>query len=289
MNTYFWRRTAAVLAAAASLLVAGCNTPPAYSVSEQPAARVGTVESITTQTVQNVPNAVGAIGGALVGGGLGSLIGGGTGKTVATVVGAIGGGFVGNELASRDQTLVWNIGVRYDDGSLPRPADVGARTSHRRPRARHVDRDRAPSRIETDAKAIHHFQRGIGRRIGEEAHYANVLQATRGDRRDRRRGARIRRVGFGARRPAGARQQGRDDAVEFHARSGHDVAAAEHRPRQGRADRAGDRQGGLHHRRLGRPCACSSPSRAASGSAPRSTRSPPPASASRPASRRARW
>jgi outer membrane lipoprotein SlyB len=117
VNTYFWRRTAAVLAAAASLLVGGCNTPPAYSVSEQPAARVGTVESIQTQTVQNVPSAVGAIGGALIGGGLGSLIGGGTGKTVATVVGAVGGGFVGNELASKDQTLVWNIGVRYDDGT----------------------------------------------------------------------------------------------------------------------------------------------------------------------------
>ncbi|MFO1414490.1 MAG: glycine zipper 2TM domain-containing protein [Burkholderiales bacterium] len=112
-----WRRGLAALAAVASLVLAGCNTPPAYQVSETPAARVGTVESIQTRTVQNVPNAVGAIGGALVGGGLGSLIGGGTGKTVATVVGAIGGGFVGNELASRDQTLVWDIGVRYDDGS----------------------------------------------------------------------------------------------------------------------------------------------------------------------------
>jgi outer membrane lipoprotein SlyB len=112
-----WRQPLAVFAAFAALLLAGCNTPPAYSVSEQPMARVGTVESIQTQTVQNVPNAVGAIGGALIGGGLGSLIGGGTGKTVATVVGAIGGGFVGNELASKDQTLVWNIGVRYDDGS----------------------------------------------------------------------------------------------------------------------------------------------------------------------------
>ena len=67
--------------------------------------------------MQNVPNAAGAIGGALIGGGLGSLIGGGTGRTVATVVGAVGGGFVGNELASRDQTMVWVIGVRYDDGS----------------------------------------------------------------------------------------------------------------------------------------------------------------------------
>jgi outer membrane lipoprotein SlyB len=105
------------VAAVAILALAGCNTPPAYQVSEQPMARVGTVESIQQHAVQNVPNAVGAIGGALIGGGLGSLIGGGTGKTVATVVGAIGGGFVGNELAGRDQTMVWVIGVRYDDGS----------------------------------------------------------------------------------------------------------------------------------------------------------------------------
>ena len=119
MRTSFqtWRRTAAALAACAAVLVAGCNTPPAYQVSDMPAARTGTIESLQTHTVQNVPNAVGAIGGALIGGGLGSLIGGGTGKTVATVVGAVGGGFVGNELASRDQTLVWVIGVRYDDGT----------------------------------------------------------------------------------------------------------------------------------------------------------------------------
>jgi outer membrane lipoprotein SlyB len=118
MNTsIIARRLAAVAAAGLALTLAACNTPPAFSVSEQPMARVGTVQSIQTRTVQNVPNAVGAIGGALVGGGLGSLIGGGTGKTVATVVGAIGGGFVGNELASRDQTLVWDIGIRYDDGS----------------------------------------------------------------------------------------------------------------------------------------------------------------------------
>lgn len=117
MKTSFWRRAAATFAAAAALTLAGCNTPPAYSVQQNPYGRTGTVESIQTQTVQNVDNAVGAIGGALVGGGLGSLIGGGTGRTVATVVGAVGGGFVGNELAGRSQTLVWNIGVRYDDGS----------------------------------------------------------------------------------------------------------------------------------------------------------------------------
>lgn len=113
-----WRRFAAALAAAAMLLTAGCATPPAYQVVEQPVARVGIVESITQDAVQNVNSAVGTIGGAVVGGALGSLIGGGTGQTVATVVGAIGGGFVGNEAAQRSRTLVWRIGVRYDDGSF---------------------------------------------------------------------------------------------------------------------------------------------------------------------------
>jgi len=112
-----WRRCAAVLSACAAMALAGCNTPPAYQV-EQPVSRVGTVESINQDSVQNVDSTVGAIGGALIGGGLGSLIGGGTGQVVATVVGAVGGGFAGNELAKRSQTLVWRIGVRYDDGSF---------------------------------------------------------------------------------------------------------------------------------------------------------------------------
>jgi len=112
-----WRRCAAVLGACAAMALAGCNTPPAYQV-EQPQSRVGTVESINQDSVQNVDSTVGAIGGALIGGGLGSLIGGGTGQVVATVVGAVGGGFAGNELAKRSQTLVWRIGVRYDDGSF---------------------------------------------------------------------------------------------------------------------------------------------------------------------------
>jgi outer membrane lipoprotein SlyB len=112
-----WRHAAAMVTACAAMALAGCNTPPAFQV-DQPSARVGTVESITQDSVQNVNNAVGAVGGALVGGGLGSLIGGGTGQVVATVVGAVGGGFAGNALAQQSQTLVWRIGVRYDDGSV---------------------------------------------------------------------------------------------------------------------------------------------------------------------------
>ena len=117
VETNWLRRAAASLAALAVALVAGCSTPPAYEVSQPTDGRVGTVESIQQDSVQKVNTAVGTIGGALIGGGLGSLIGGGTGKTVATVVGAVGGGFVGNQLAEKDRQLVWRIGVRYDDGS----------------------------------------------------------------------------------------------------------------------------------------------------------------------------
>lgn len=113
-----WRRGVAALTACAAMALAGCNTPPAFQVSEQPAIRIGTVESITQDSVQNVNTTVGTIGGALVGGGLGSLIGSGRGQTVATVVGAGAGAWGGNQLAQRSQTLVWRIGVRYDDGTF---------------------------------------------------------------------------------------------------------------------------------------------------------------------------
>ena len=102
----FWRRAGALLCAA--LLLAGCNTPPAFQVSE-PTARVGTVISITQDTVQNVNSAVG---------GIGSLFGGGSGQTVATVIGAAGGAYAGSQAAQRSQTFVWRIGVRYDDGTV---------------------------------------------------------------------------------------------------------------------------------------------------------------------------
>ncbi len=113
----FWRRGVAVWSAAVALLLAGCNTPPAFQVSE-PTARVGTVISITQDAVQNVNSAVGGIGGALIGGGIGSLFGGGSGQTVATIIGAAGGAYAGSQAAQRSQTFVWRIGVRYDDGTV---------------------------------------------------------------------------------------------------------------------------------------------------------------------------
>lgn len=113
-----WRRRAAALGAGAALLLAGCNTPPAFEVSQPAAGRVGTVESIHQDAVQNVNTTAGTIGGAVVGGGLGSLIGGGRGQTLATVVGAAGGAYLGNQAAQNSQTNVWRIAVRYDDGTV---------------------------------------------------------------------------------------------------------------------------------------------------------------------------
>ena len=111
-----WQRFAAVLSAGFALLLAGCETTPAFQVA-QPASRDGTVESIVQDTVQRGNAAAATIGGAVIGGLLGNQIGGGSGQTAATIVGAGGGAFVGNQAAQR-QTLVWRIGVRYDDGSL---------------------------------------------------------------------------------------------------------------------------------------------------------------------------
>lgn len=117
-NVVSWRGGLAAAFAALALALGGCGAPPAFQVSEQPVARVGTVESITQEQVQTGNQAVGTIGGALIGGGLGSLIGGGSGQTVATVVGAIGGGYAGNRIANNQSATVWRIVVRYDDGSL---------------------------------------------------------------------------------------------------------------------------------------------------------------------------
>ena len=73
--------------------------------------------SITQDSVQNVNTGVGTIGGAALGGAIGSLFGGGSGQTIATVVGAVGGGYLGNQASQNSRTNVWRITVRYDDGS----------------------------------------------------------------------------------------------------------------------------------------------------------------------------
>jgi outer membrane lipoprotein SlyB len=103
--------------ALAALLAAGC-AQPTYQVYNQPVARVGTIESIRQVDAQRWAPGAGAVVGGLTGLGVGSLIGGGGGRTAAMIVGAVGGGLVGNEMANRQTQLIWEIGVRYDDGGF---------------------------------------------------------------------------------------------------------------------------------------------------------------------------
>ena len=106
----------AALLIVAAIAVAGCAQQPAYQVYNQPVARVGTVESIRQVDKQKYAPGAGAVTGALIGGGLGSIAGQGWGKAAAVVVGAVGGGIVGNEMQKNQTELIWEIGIRYDDG-----------------------------------------------------------------------------------------------------------------------------------------------------------------------------
>lgn len=67
-------------------------------------------------------NALGALGGAVVGGLLGNQVGGGSGRDVATIAGALGGAYAGNEVARNQNgnggiARVFQVNLRMDDGA----------------------------------------------------------------------------------------------------------------------------------------------------------------------------
>ena len=119
MLRFFHPAIALAAALACGLLpLAGCGPQPTYQVIESPPpARTGTVESVNEVVEQKNPSGAGLIVGGLIGGGLGSLVGSGTGRTVATVVGAAGGAYAGHQVEKGQSQVVYQIGVRYDDGS----------------------------------------------------------------------------------------------------------------------------------------------------------------------------
>lgn len=82
-------------------------------------ATCGKVESVAAVVQKGEGTGLGVVGGAVVGGLLGSQVGGGSGKNVATVLGAVGGGVAGNEVEKRSRaTTVYRVNVRMDDGTL---------------------------------------------------------------------------------------------------------------------------------------------------------------------------
>jgi len=81
-------------------------------------ASCGVIEAVTPVKHKGDGSGVGAVGGAVVGGLLGSAVGKGDGKKVATVLGAVGGGFAGNEIEKNHKaTTVYQVRVRMDDGT----------------------------------------------------------------------------------------------------------------------------------------------------------------------------
>ena len=81
-------------------------------------ATCGKVESVSTVKQKGEGTGLGVVGGAVVGGLLGSQIGGGSGKNAMAVLGAVGGGVAGNEVEKRARaTTVYQVRVRMDDGT----------------------------------------------------------------------------------------------------------------------------------------------------------------------------
>lgn len=108
-------RFPAALAVLLALLLSACAAP---IQTRDTFSGLGVVQSIQeTQQTSTTANVVGAVGGALVGGALGSLVGGGTGQTIATSVGAVGGAMAGSAIANKHGAeTVWNVNVLCDDG-----------------------------------------------------------------------------------------------------------------------------------------------------------------------------
>ena len=100
------RLVAAVLAASAIGMTAGCSTPDPqdYRYSEtgmEQNVAYGVVESVRPVRIDEDHAPLGAIAGAALGGILGNEIGHGGGRAAATVVGAVAGGIGGNALEQR--------------------------------------------------------------------------------------------------------------------------------------------------------------------------------------------
>jgi outer membrane lipoprotein SlyB len=143
------KRITFVAAAAATLGLAACTTPPysqdgsypQYPQSQYPnpnqypstsqypnypqgqTARYGYVEAVEVAPGEQRSSGpgIGAIGGAIAGGVLGNQVGSGTGRAAATVGGAVAGGVIGHQVEQHmkgPQTATsYRFRVRMDDGS----------------------------------------------------------------------------------------------------------------------------------------------------------------------------
>ncbi len=90
------KKLAQITALIISLTLTGCSMAPITVVNVTHGKIIK--EYVTTKKQSS---GIATLGGAALGGYLGSKVGGGSGKKVATVLGAIGGGVIGNAATSK--------------------------------------------------------------------------------------------------------------------------------------------------------------------------------------------
>ena len=104
-----------MLAAACAFVPALPAHAQAYSVNPAQPATIESIREVVEH--KNASSPLGMIAGGLIGGGLGSLVGGGSGRTAATIIGALGGGYIGNNIQKSQTQVVYEIAVKYDNGT----------------------------------------------------------------------------------------------------------------------------------------------------------------------------
>jgi outer membrane lipoprotein SlyB len=78
----------------------------------------GEVVAVNAVQAPEPTTGIGAVGGAIAGGLLGTQIGNGRGRTLATIAGAVGGGLAGNGIEHEvRKTTTYQVQVRMQDGS----------------------------------------------------------------------------------------------------------------------------------------------------------------------------
>lgn len=110
------------------LVLAGCVNSDSLSGNVYSASQAKQAQTITYGSIIHVRpvtiqggdgnNALGAIGGAVVGGFLGNTVGGGTGRSLATAAGAVAGGLAGQKIQGQlNSANGVELEIRKDDGS----------------------------------------------------------------------------------------------------------------------------------------------------------------------------
>ena len=122
MNTL--RRWPVAVLVAAGAALGGCASTS--SVSEAPigssgygssySSGYGRVQSIDVVEAHNRGPGAGAVLGAVIGGVIGNQIGSGTGRAAATGAGVVGGALIGTHLQKRNESDVYRVSVRMDNG-----------------------------------------------------------------------------------------------------------------------------------------------------------------------------